>query len=66
MRNLKDVPDSERYTYQEVTSTDGGLLVSSEDLIFALAVAASYDLNVKPRKDGVVILIPEEEEEQDL
>ena len=66
MRNLKDVPDSERYTYQEVTSTDGGLLVSSEDLIFALAVAASYGLNVKPRKDGVIILIPEEEEEQDL
>lgn len=66
MKNLKDVPDSERYTYQEVTPTDGGLLVSSEDLIFALAVAASYNLDVKPRKDGVVILIPEEEEEQDL
>lgn len=63
MRNLKDVPDSERYTYQEVTPTEGGLLVSSEDLIFALAVAASYGLDVKPRKDGIVILIPEEEQD---
>lgn len=61
MRILKDVSDADRYTYQEVTPTDGGILVTSEDLIFALAVATAYNLDVKPRRDGLVILIPEED-----
>lgn len=61
-----DVPDSERYSADEVFPHAEGYIVKAQDFVLANAVAATYNLLIRPTKDGLIIQIPQEDEKEDF